>query len=316
MNNVVSDTTVDIHNLGFVYPLAKGFALDGFSLKVNRGEIVGVLGPNGSGKTTLFRLLSTSLAPQRGDARMSGFDLRNKCRELRLKLGVVFQRPALDQKLTVIENLLIQGNLYGLSGPLLQHRVKEALARFGLEGRGNDRVGILSGGLARRVELAKSLLHEPEILIMDEPSTGLDPGARLELWRCLKELSRERKTTILLTTHLIDEAERCDRVGLIDGGRLVVLGAPGELKSAVGGDVLKIESDLAQELCGEIKKRFAGEPRVIDGDVYLERERAHEFIPALMGALGSMIRSVAFSRPTLEDVFMHYTGRRLTADQG
>ncbi|HEY8667047.1 MAG TPA: ATP-binding cassette domain-containing protein, partial [Tepidisphaeraceae bacterium] len=198
---------VAIH--GVVHRYGDRFALNGVSLTVQTGEIFGFLGPNGSGKTTLFRILSTLIAPTEGEVRMMGLDLRSQRDEIRRHIGVVFQSPSLDKQLTAEENLMHQGHLYGLRGAELRGRIGEMLARVGLAERPRERVGQFSGGMRRRVELAKGLLNRPRILLLDEPSTGLDPGARIDLWRYLREIQGNEGVTILLTTHLMEEAEHC-----------------------------------------------------------------------------------------------------------
>jgi ABC-2 type transport system ATP-binding protein len=209
-------------------------ALDQVCLRVNAREIFGLLVPNGGGKTTLFRILSTLVRPTAGSASILGLDLARDTGAIRRRLGVVFQAPSLDKKLTVRENLAHQGHLYGLSGKSLGERIDHLLLEFNLCDRTRDLVETLSGGLQRRVEIAKCLLHRPEILLLDEPSTGLDPGARIDLWQTLYPLRDQQDVTVLLTTHLMEEAERCDRVAIIDRGKIVAEGAPEELRSAIG----------------------------------------------------------------------------------
>jgi ABC-2 type transport system ATP-binding protein len=233
---------------------------------------------------------------------------------VRRQIGVVFQRPSLDGKLSVLENLTHQGHLYGLSGAPLRARCDELLSRFGLADRHGERVEKLSGGMQRRVEVAKSLLHRPEVLILDEPTTGLDPGARAGLLDYLLELRTADGVTCLLTTHLMDEAEKCDEVAILDRGRLVAAGSPAELKSRIGGDVLTVSARepgaLAQKAC----ERFAVDARLVDGVVHIERDRGHEFVPVLIEAFPGEIDSIRVGRPTLDDVFLHLTGHRLWDD--
>jgi len=227
--------SVDVEGLTHRY--GERTALDGVSFSVRSGEVFGLVGPNGGGKTTLFKILSTALAPSSGSARVAGVDVRDGA--VRRRIGVVFQSPSLDGKLTVGENLLHHGHLYGLSGSGLKERIGEELTRFGLKDRMGDRVEKLSGGLQRRVELAKSLLHRPEVLLLDEPSTGLDPGARRDLWDALRGL---KGVTVLLTTHLLEEAERCDRMAILHKGKIVALGEPLTLRGEIGGDVVTVRS--------------------------------------------------------------------------
>lgn len=285
-------------------------ALKNISFSVEASEIFALLGPNGGGKTTLFRILTMLLPPTQGHARILGEDLNRHPLAVRQRIGVVFQAPSLDRKLTVRENLRHQGHLYGLHGGRLTERIVELLARFGLAERAEDRVEQLSGGLCRRVELAKSFLHGPTVLLLDEPSTGLDPIARREFWGYLKSLQADEHVTILLTTHFMEEAERSDRLAILDQGQLVALGAPDTLKQNIGGDVVMLESREPDELRSQIESRFGGHPTVLDGMVRIERPRGHEFIAEVMEAFPGLIEAVTLSKPTLEDVFIRQTGHR------
>jgi ABC-2 type transport system ATP-binding protein len=290
-------------------------ALDGLSFQVPAGEIFGFLGPNGGGKTTLFRILSTLAKPQGGSVQVFGADLATEAAAVRRRLGVVFQNPSLDIQLTVRENLMHQGHLYGLSGRTLAERIGAALERFGLADRQAQRALELSGGLRRRVEIAKSLLHGPRLLLLDEPSTGLDPGARRDLWGTLESL-RQEGVTILLTTHFMEEGDRCDRLALIDRGTLVGEGSPADLKEEIGGDVITLEGPDSEALARDLAARFPDlEPRIRDGAVRLERERGHELVARLIEAFPGRVDSVTVARPTLEDVFLHRTGRRLYGEE-
>ncbi len=233
---------------GLTHRYGDRLALDDVSLRVAPREIFGLLGPNGGGKTTLFRILSTLVRPTSGTASILGLDLLRDTTALRARIGVVFQAPSLDKKLRVRENLAHQGHLYGLSGAALHERIDHLLIEFNLRDRARDLVETLSGGLQRRVEIAKSLLHRPELLLLDEPSTGLDPGARIDLWQTLYRLRDQQNVTVLLTTHLMEEAERCDRVAIIDQGRIVAEGTPEELRAEIGGDVISARSRDATSL--------------------------------------------------------------------
>ncbi len=232
---------ISVANISHRY--GERLALDQLSFEVHRSEIFGLLGPNGGGKTTLFRLLSTLLPLQSGSANVVGFDLATQSQQIRTLIGVTFQSPSLDGKLTVQENLKHQAHLYGISGAPMRERIENALQHLGLTDRKHDLAESLSGGLKRRVEIAKGLLHAPQVLLLDEPSTGLDPGARHDLWKYLKQLQREDGVTILITTHLMEEAEQCDRLGILHQGELVALGTPDELRASVGGDCLTIHAE-------------------------------------------------------------------------
>ena len=205
-------------------------ALDNLSFAVQPAEIFGLLGPNGSGKTTLFRILSTLMVPTGGSARIQGFDVAREPNRARQQTGIVFQARSLDLKLTVLENLKHQGHLYGLRGETLKRRSAEVLQRVGLSDRAKDFVETLSGGMQRRVELAKGLIHSPAVLLLDEPSTGLDPGARRDMWQYLRTLRDQEGVSILVTTHLMEEAEHCDRLAILNEGKLVALGSPGAIE--------------------------------------------------------------------------------------
>jgi len=289
-------------------------ALDRATLSVARGEIFALLGPNGGGKTTLFRILATLLAPTSGTFRVDGLDPAANVRAVRRRLGVVFQSPGLDRKLTVEENLALQGALLGLSGAALAARIDALLGTFSIRDRASDLVETLSGGLARRVEIAKALLHEPPVLLLDEPSTGLDPGARRDLTALLRELAANG-TGVLLTTHLFDEADAAHRIGILDRGRLVALGAPAALKAEVGGDVVTVEAREdggAPALAREIGMRFgaeAGKVAPVGNTVRVELREAHRFVPALVEAFPGRFRSLTLGAPSLEDVFIDRTGR-------
>jgi ABC-2 type transport system ATP-binding protein len=289
-------------------------ALAGVDFQVAAGEIFGFLGPNGGGKTTLFRILATLARPESGTVRVFGADLATQAREVRRRLGVVFQSPSLDLQLTVRENLVHQGHLHGLAGRDLAGRIAAGLERFGLTERLNQRTAELSGGLRRRVEIAKALLHEPRLLLLDEPGTGLDPGARHDLWETLESL-RGQGVTVLLTTHFMEEGDRCDRLVLLSRGTIVAEGTPAALKEEIGGDIVTL-TGLAGRDPGELAREVAAlypelAPVVRDGAVRLERERGHELAARLAEALPGRIESVTVARPSLEDVFLRRTGHRL-----
>ena len=285
-------------------------ALDGVSFDVRRAEIFGLLGPNGSGKTTLFRILSTLMLPSGGRAVIAGYDATKQASELRKHIGVVFQAQSIDIKLSAEENLRHVGHLYGLSGAGLKQRIREMLGRVGLSERANDRAETFSGGMQRRLELAKGLLHRPSVLLLDEPTTGLDPGARRDLWQYLHTLRDEEGVTIIVTTHLMEEAERCDRLAILSEGKLVALGTPTELKSEIGGDVILLEANDSESLARKVRERYHIEAAVIGGKVRLEREQGHRFVTDVVEAFPGEIESVSVSKPNLEDVFIHRTGHR------
>lgn len=285
-------------------------ALDDLVLTIEPGEIFAILGPNGSGKTTLFRLLSTLIPPQEGHIEIFGVDVARSAASVRGMIGVVFQAPSLDKKLTVAENVRHQGHLYGLAGDVLRQRQQSMLARLGLLERERDLVETLSGGLRRRVELAKGMLHTPRLLLLDEPSTGLDPAARAEMWSYLESAARDEGVTIVLTTHLLEEADRVDRIAILDQGRLVALDTPENLRRTVGGDTITIDVDAPTEVANSIHERFGITATVIEERVRIELPDGHHWIARLVEALPGQVRSITLSQPTLEDVFIARTGHR------
>jgi ABC-2 type transport system ATP-binding protein len=285
-------------------------ALDGVTFDVRPAEIFGLLGPNGSGKTTLFRILSTLMVPTAGTAQIAGLDVVREPSALRRRIGVVFQAQSVDPKLTAYENLWHQGHLYGLRGAALKQRIWEILSRVGLLDRAKDRVETFSGGMQRRIELAKGLLHHPQVLLLDEPTTGLDPGARRDLWQYLQILRDQEHVSVIVTTHLMEEAERCDRLAILSEGKLVALGTPDELTREIGGDVILLEARDPQALAERIRDRFQVDASVMESHVRLEIEKGHQFVPEVVEAFPGEIQSLSVSKPTLEDVFIHRTGHR------
>ncbi len=273
-------------------------------------EIFAFLGPNGGGKTTLFRLLSTLIPLQEGRLQILGFDVARQPRAVQERIGVVFQAPSLDRKLSVAENLRHQGHLYGLSGSALAERCREMLDQLGLADRADERVETLSGGLRRRVELAKGLLHRPQVLLLDEPSTGLDPGVRSDLWDYLQRIRQEDGVTVVLTTHLLEEADKADRLAILHQGRLVALDTPDNLRATVGGDSITIDSDEPQRLAMAIREQFGIDARVVDGAVRLEQAEGHRWIARLVEAFPGLMQSIRLGKPSLEDVFIARTGHR------
>lgn len=290
-------------------------ALAGVSFDVRPAELFGLLGPNGSGKTTLFRILSTLMTPTSGGAQIAGLDVVREPEALRRLIGVVFQAQSVDPKLTAWENLWHQGHLYGLHGAALKQRIEEILSRVGLLDRARDRVETFSGGMQRRIELAKGLLHHPQVLLLDEPTTGLDPGARRDLWQYLQMLRDQESVSVVVTTHLMEEAERCDRLAILSEGQLVGLGTPDELTRDIGGDVVLIEARDPEALADRIRGRFHLEASVMDSHVRLEIEHGHRFVPDVVEAFPGEIQSLSVSKPTLEDVFIHRTGHRFWSEE-
>jgi len=304
-----ADTVVQIEELRHRY--GERVALNGVSFGVRRAEIFGLLGPNGSGKTTMFRILSTLMLPSAGRALILGYDVALDPAGVRRQIGVVFQSRSIDVKLSAEENLIHVGHLYGIRGAALQRRVDEMLERVSLRDRARERAETFSGGMQRRLELAKGLLHRPQVLLLDEPTTGLDPGARRDLWQYLQLLRDQEGVSIIVTTHLMEEAEKCDRLAILSHGNLVGLGTPTQLKSEIGGDVILLDTGDPQTLALDITARFAVPATVLDdGRVRIEREAGHRFITEIVEAFPGKIDAVSVSKPTLEDVFIRRTGHR------
>lgn len=285
-------------------------ALAGISFSVQAGEIFGLVGPNGGGKSTVFKILTTLIRPTSGNAKIFGHDVLREPASVRMTVGVVFQSPALDKKLTVTENLIHQGHLYGLWGKELKQRTSSMLERLGLTDRSKQRVEHLSGGLKRRLEIAKGLLHRPRLLILDEPTTGLDPLVRRDVWEYLKQLRKDEGMTVLLTTHLLEEAEFCDKLLFLHQGNAVAIGSPSELKASLGGDILCLRAKSPEKLKRLIHEKFGLSAMLVEGTLRIERKNGHELVPLLVSAFSEQIESVTLGKPTLEDLFIQKTGHR------
>ena len=304
---------VETHALGRNFgPRA---ALSGVTLSVGDGEMFGLLGPNGSGKTTLFRILSTLLAPTSGSARIGGYDVTHEAVRVREHLGAVFQSPALDPQLTVAENLRCAGNLYGLRGAVLEDRLRASAEALDVANRLGDRVQTLSGGLQRRVEIAKSLLPRPRVLLLDEPSTGLDPAAREGLRAALEKLRRDAGVTVVMTTHLLDEAEQCDRVAILHEGRLVACETPSALRAQLGTDVALLSGRDLQSIAGKVRELFGWSASERSGRLRVEIPAGGDAAARLVEALTGKVEAITVGRPTLEDVFFKLTGKPWVAEE-
>lgn len=287
-------------------------AVDSLAFRVARGEVLGFLGPNGAGKTTTFSMLAGLLAADGGHLLLDGERIAPGARALRARMGIVFQHPSVDVKLSARENLAMGAQLYGLSGKEARDRVEWGLELVGLTDRGADMVDTYSGGMRRRLELARVLLHKPEILLLDEPTQGLDVAAGRRIWTQLMELRKREKLTILLTTHSPEEAEHCDRIVVLDKGKAIAEGTPDELRARVGGDVVSIEVAEPETFVAELKSKLGLDAQLADGKVIFKQVHAHEAIPRLVEAFGpGRLRSIGMRAASIGDVFLQLTGKTL-----
>lgn len=292
---------------------AKLLALDSVNLDVKCGEFIGVLGPNGCGKSTLLKILNSTIRPDKGEILIADEVLSPNNSALKCQIGVVFQDPALDPKLTVSQNIAFSGQLYGVSGPQLEKRTDSLLNQLNLFPRKDDLVEVLSGGMARKVELAKALISDPKILLMDEPSVGLDPASRQEFWEIIEGV-RQEGTTILFTTHLLDEAEKCDRVAILFEGKLLTCAPPVELKRNVGKQVLNVVSkDDLNLFLRDIEQHLKVKGRIVGQSIHIPLNDTIS-IDSFSEQFGQRIISLSTAQPSLDDVFFKYTGRRLNTE--
>jgi ABC-2 type transport system ATP-binding protein len=300
--------------------LAKNYdeveAVRGIDFEVAPGEIFGFLGPNGAGKTTTIAMLCTLARPTGGEARVAGFDVMLERDEVRRNIGLVFQDPTLDGYLTAEENLRFHADLYGVPRGLARERMQIVLEMVGLWERRDSIVNTYSGGMRRRLEIARGLLHSPRVLFLDEPTIGLDPQTRSSIWAYIRELKAREEITIFLTTHYMDEAEYCDRIAIMDQGQIVVLDTPESLKASVGRDRVQIKTDDDDAAIAALRERFDIEAVMAEGQVTLSVPEGEQFVPRLFAELGVPILGVSVSRPSLDDVFMSYTGTTIRDAEG
>jgi ABC-2 type transport system ATP-binding protein len=286
-------------------------AVRGIDLEVRRGEIFGFLGPNGAGKSTTISILCTLLRATAGQAVVAGHDVNVDPHAVRQSIGLIFQEPSLDDQLTARENLQFHAMVYGVPRAGRRQRIDEALRTVELEDRAESQVKTFSGGMRRRLEIARGILHTPEVLFLDEPTQGLDPQTRANIWEHLQKLRRERDLTMFMTTHYMDEAEWCDRIAIIDHGRIVALGTPEELKAQVGGDVVTLSTDDDARAAREVTERLDLTPIVDTTGLHIEVADGAAFVPRLIAAITVPTRSVTVRRPSLDDVFLKLTGRAI-----
>ncbi|MBC7361486.1 MAG: ATP-binding cassette domain-containing protein [Candidatus Aminicenantes bacterium] len=304
---------IRVHNLVKKYDGLT--AVDHISFSVKRGEIFGFLGPNGAGKTTTINILSTLLQPTEGEVYVNGFNVITQKNKVRKSIGLVFQDPSLDDRLTAEENLYFHARLYHVPHDEYQKRKEEVLRLVELWDRRKDLVKTFSGGMKRRLEIARGLIHHPAILFLDEPTLGLDPQTRSHLWSYILKLKEEKQMTIFMTTHYMNEAEYCDRLIIIDYGKIVAFDTPTNLKKAVGGDIIIMESPEPQKLKSELKQKYSLEAKEENGGITIEISNGKTFLPRLFDELETKVTSVSLREPTLDDVFLHLTGRKIRDEE-
>ncbi|MBU7048300.1 MAG: ATP-binding cassette domain-containing protein [Theionarchaea archaeon] len=290
-------------------------AVDGVSFSVKKGEIFGFLGPNGAGKTTTINILCTLLRPTSGTATINGYDILKDPHNVRRSIGLIFQEPSLDDRLTAEENLDFHGMIYDIPKDVREERKEELLKMVELWDRKKDQVKTYSGGMKRRLEIARGLLHHPRLLFLDEPTLGLDPQTRNHIWTYIHKLRNEQGITIFMTTHYMDEAENCDRIGIIDYGKIVAMDTPDDLKRMVGGDIITLKTTDDEKAEREIGERYKIQVRRDEKGIHLEIENSEEFIPEFISSFSTRINSINLRRPTLDDVFMKLTGHEIRKEE-
>ncbi|MDI3270130.1 MAG: ATP-binding cassette domain-containing protein [Bacillota bacterium] len=292
-------------------------AVKGISFEVREAEIFGFLGPNGAGKTTTMKMLATLVRPTAGKALVAGYDVSTQPDEVRRSIGIVFQDPSLDDRLTAAQNLRFHAMLYGVPSDVAVARVKELMEMVELQDRLQERVKTFSGGMRRRLEIARGLLHRPKVLFLDEPTAGLDTQTRMKIWGYIHELREREGVAVFMSTHYLDEAENCDRIAIIDHGEIVALDTPDGLKSQFGGDVITLMTDDPETLLAAIRERW---PQLkvrpgSQGQVVVETAEGASWVPRLVEAFVHHIQAVTLSRPSLDDVFIKLTGRAIREEE-
>jgi ABC-2 type transport system ATP-binding protein len=309
---VTQQPVVEVHGLQKTYGEIE--AVRGIDLSVQPGEIFGFLGPNGAGKTTTISILCTLVRKTAGEAFVAGIDVDKDPSGVRARIGLVFQDPSLDAQLTGRENLELHGQIYGVPSALRKQRIAELLEVVELTDRADSMVLTYSGGMKRRLEIARGVLHHPQVLFLDEPTLGLDPQTRKHIWEYLHAMRKREGITLFMTTHYMDEAEYCDRIAIIDKGKIAALGTPSELKSKVGGDVITVTVADPTAAAAEIAERFSLTPLMDDGSLRLEVPDGAAFLPRLVRELSVPVETVSLRRPSLDDVFLKLTGHAIRAE--
>src|SRR5713226_6246493 len=309
----MSETVIEAR--GLVKKYGDLVAVAGIDLEVRAGEIFGFLGPNGAGKSTTISMLCTLLTPTAGVARVAGIDVMHDPAAVRQRIGLVFQDPSLDDQLTGRENLEFHAFVYSVPSSQRRQRIDEMMSLVQLTDRASSQVKTYSGGMKRRLEIARGMLHQPQILFLDEPTLGLDPQTRQSIWTHLNELRDTKGITIFMTTHYMDEAEYCDRIAIIDRGKIVALGTPDELKAMVGGDVVTITSSKSDDAAAEIERLLGVTPVRDNGSLRMEVPDAKVFVPRLVRDLTAPVDTVTLRRPSLDDVFLKLTGHAIRDEE-
>jgi ABC-2 type transport system ATP-binding protein len=309
----MDDYIIKVENL--VKKFGELAAVDGITFTVRRGEIFGFLGPNGAGKTTTINILCTLARPTSGQATINGFDVVRQQSQVRQSIGLVFQDPSLDERLNGLQNLRFHALVYNVPASVREQRIEEMLRMMELWDKRRSEVRTYSGGMKRRLELARGLLHHPKVLFLDEPTLGLDPQTRNRIWEYILEMRQREGTTIFLTTHYMDEAEKADRIAIIDYGKLVAMDTPERLKHLVGKDIITVKTDDDDRAAEEIKLRYQIEARRDSNGVAFEVDRGEEFLPTFIKEFGTRIRGVSLRHPSLDDVFLKLTGREIREEE-
>jgi ABC-2 type transport system ATP-binding protein len=309
----MTDNAIEVKNL--VKNYGKLTAVNDISFEVGQGEVFGFLGPNGAGKTTTIKMLCTLARPSSGQAAITGFDVVRQQRQVRQSIGLVFQDPSLDEKLSAIQNLRFHAMIYDVPSNVREKRIEEVMNMVELWDRRNNKVTTYSGGMKRRLELARGLLHNPKVLFLDEPTLGLDPQTRNRIWEYVTDLQKREGTTIFLTTHYMDEAEKANRIAVIDHGKIVAIDTPDKLKEMVGKDIITIRTDDNAKAAAEIKSRYQLETRADNNNLIFEKAGGEEFLPTFIKDFDIKILSISLRRPSLDDVFLKLTGHEIRQEQ-